>query len=190
MTQPFTISSLQELPAHDPGHWGHNGYVTDRIYHVTRQTNETGISFELTLTTLPTPFTKTWANSEADIAAYAGLLKEGHSFGAYDGNRMVGMVLCAAREWNNTLHIENILVAASHRRKGIRRTLIKKVIDHATHHTFRLVTLETQNTNVPAITFYQQQGFILDGIQLSLYDPLEYIGEIALFMAYEFLSQE
>ena len=43
----------------------------------------------------------------------------------------------------------------------------------------RVIVCETQNTNVPAIRFYQRMGFTLDGIDLSFYETID---EVAFFM--------
>jgi len=48
---------------------------------------------------------------------------------------------------------------------------------------FRVLVLETQNTNVPAIRFYRKAGFEVEGIDLSYYSNTDITdGEIAIFM--------
>jgi ribosomal protein S18 acetylase RimI-like enzyme len=47
----------------------------------------------------------------------------------------------------------------------------------------RVLVCETQSTNVPAIRFYRALGFVLEGLDLSLYSNHDYPdGEIAIFM--------
>lgn len=178
----ITISQLQHLSIQDISDWGHNGYVSDSEYRIIQKADDTSISFTLELAALPARFEKTWTTSEEDITSYRELLQEGHSFGAFDDGRLTGWVICSEQQWNNTLHIENILVDSSYRRKGVGGMLLKAVTGHARNRRFRQVTLETQSTNVPAIRFYQKQGFAVSGVRLGLYDDCP--GEEALFMAY------
>lgn len=178
------LSSLNGLPINEPGYWGHNGYVSGSVFEVTSRSAGEGASFELKLLPLPSVFRKDWTITEEDWEEYATLIAEGYSFAAYDGTRVAGMIICAAQQWNNTLHIENLLVASQYRKKGIGGALINRVIKEASQSKFRQVTLETQNTNVPAVAFYRKQGFRIDGLRLGLYDPSENPGEIAIFMAY------
>jgi ribosomal protein S18 acetylase RimI-like enzyme len=77
------------------------------------------------------------------------------------------------------------LVSEKYRQKGIGKLLIEKVIAHAQHKNFRLIELETQNTNVPAIKFYQNQGFKITGLNMKLYN--EEKNEMALYMTYDIL---
>ncbi|WP_342333370.1 GNAT family N-acetyltransferase [Pedobacter sp. FW305-3-2-15-E-R2A2] len=65
--------------------------------------------------------------------------------------------------------------------RGFGAALIRKAVEQAREDKFRLVMLETQNTNVPAILFYWRQGFEIDGLQFSQYDG-EQPGEQAVFM--------
>ena len=52
----------------------------------------------------------------------------------------------------------------------------------------RCLWLETQNTNYPAIQFYQHVGFRLCGLDESLYDPAgPGRNEIALFFVRELI---
>lgn len=46
---------------------------------------------------------------------------------------------------------------------------MKAVEKSAKSAGFRAIGLETQNTNVPAIEFYEKCGFELEGIDLSYY---------------------
>ena len=48
---------------------------------------------------------------------------------------------------------------------------------------FRILVCETQTTNAPAIVFYRQLGFVMEGIDVSYYSNQDYPnGEIAVFM--------
>ena len=71
-------------------------------------------------------------------------------------------------------------------RQGIGRALMTQVVEKAIHDKFRIVYLETQNTNVKAIRFYRALGFSLDAIDLSFYTNHDVEnGEVAFFMKKE-----
>ena len=60
---------------------------------------------------------------------------------------------------------------------------MEAAIEKAKAANLRIVTCETQNTNVPAIRFYRKLGFHMEALNLSLYTNEDYPdGEIALFM--------
>ena len=88
-------------------------------------------------------------------------------------------------EWNNTLVMTQLLVDESLRGKGIGRMLFDFVKDFATKEEYRIITLETQNTNVPAIDFYLKMGFTFSGTDLFFYSNDD-IGEneVMIRMAY------
>ncbi|WP_228372450.1 GNAT family N-acetyltransferase [Chryseobacterium daeguense] len=88
------------------------------------------------------------------------------------------------REWNNSLFIENILVNENFRGQNIGKLLIKNVNRKARKLQCRIVELETQNTNYPAIQFYLKAGFKITGINTKLYNDST---ETALFMSFDVL---
>ncbi|MMZ60870.1 Mycothiol acetyltransferase [compost metagenome] len=66
---------------------------------------------------------------------------------------------------------------------NIGKALMACTIDLARSEGFRAVDLETQNTNAPAVDFYKQCGFELDGIDVSFYTNNDLNdGEVAFFM--------
>ncbi|MEP7356390.1 MAG: GNAT family N-acetyltransferase, partial [Anaerolineales bacterium] len=73
-------------------------------------------------------------------------------------------------------------VAAAWQRRGIGRRLIDALSQQAAQAGLSALVCETQNTNVPAITFYRSQGFVFDGARLALYAGSELEGEVAMFM--------
>jgi ribosomal protein S18 acetylase RimI-like enzyme len=60
---------------------------------------------------------------------------------------------------------------------------MEAVINQAKDSGLRIVSCETQNTNVPAIRFYQRMGFQIEALDLSLYTNHDFPeGEIAIWM--------
>lgn len=185
----LSITLLTELTFESFKNLGHYGYVSNEIFKVKKSTDSNSISFVLKSEKTEIPYVKTWKLTDENIDHYIKIVSERYSFGAYENNELAGIVLCEERKWNNTLYIENLLVSESHRRKGIGKLLIKKVIELSRQKNFRLIELETQNTNGPAIGFYKNQGFEVTGMNLTLYDPFENNDEIALFMVYDLLKK-
>jgi len=177
------IVPLKQLDDNVIQGWGHNGYVTRQVYEVV-QTPEPNNDFIFKFTKVDREYIKNWETSSENIREYNEIIKAGHSFGAFDNDKLIGMIICESREWNNTLYIENILVAEQYRGQQVGKKLMEKIIAYHNTNGFRLIELETQNTNVPAIDFYLKQGFNITGINLKLYnDNIE--KEVAFFMTYE-----
>ena len=171
------IKKLQEL-THNPSlDWGHNGYSTDRIYSVS--SIEFGSSFEFNLKEKAFPYTKIWKTGSEDIEELNDIIEKGNSFGAFVNAELAGWIIGEHRTWNNSFYIENILIDEKHRRQGIGIMLIKNAIKEARRLQCRVIELETQNTNYPAIQFYRRMGFNITGLNTRLYENTE---EIAIFM--------
>lgn len=160
------------------------GYETDEIYRVKRSETDTLTTFEIRLTSLPQRFVKRYDQLDSTTTErYAAIVQTGHSFAAYDEGQCVALAISEVQSWNASLMIWEFHVAPLHHGRGIGRRLMETVADHARSQHLRLLVCETQSTNVPAIRFYRALGFVLDGIDLSLYTNQDYPdGEIAIFM--------
>ncbi|WP_326984749.1 GNAT family N-acetyltransferase [Chryseobacterium sp. MYb264] len=176
------IRKLTRLDDNPTFNWGLNGYETDKIFVVSAI--EIGTTFEFSLREKNQPYKKVWETSSEDINDLNNIIKQGHSFGAFDHNELVGWIICDFRTWNNSLFIENVLISEKFRGQNIGRLLIKSVNREARELNCRIVELETQNTNYPAIKFYQSAGFLITGINTKLYNNSM---ETALFMSYDVL---
>jgi ribosomal protein S18 acetylase RimI-like enzyme len=75
-----------------------------------------------------------------------------------------------------------MIVGRQYRRYGVGSLLISCASDWARHHECWAITLETQNTNYPAIQFYLRNGLEIWSINRSFYPPGESAHEIAIFM--------
>ncbi|MET3537135.1 GNAT family N-acetyltransferase [Chryseobacterium limigenitum] len=176
------IKKLEKLTSNPTSNWGFNGYETDKIFSIS--SIEIGNTFEFSLREKNQHYNKTWETNAEDINELNTIIEQGHSFGAFENNELVGWVICNLREWNNSLFIENILISENFRGQNIGRLLIKSVNRKARELKCRIVELETQSTNYPAIKFYQKAGFHFTGINTKLYNDSS---ETALFMSYEVL---
>ena len=85
------------------------------------------------------------------------------------------------RNWNLFVRIEDIRVGTRYRRTGIGTRLIEKTIEWATAGGMPGIMVETQDNNVKACMFYENNGFILGGVDRKLYGAGKYAHETALF---------
>jgi ribosomal-protein-alanine N-acetyltransferase len=67
------------------------------------------------------------------------------------------------------LHVVNVAVEPSRRRRGLARTLIDALIAEARHGGARLATLEVRSCNEGAIALYECFGFVPIAIRKSYY---------------------
>lgn len=171
------IKKLEKLSADHSTDWGLNGYDTDKILSLSFV--EYGSSFEFILKEKSLNYAKVWETSDDDIDELNETIEEGHSFGAYKDGELIGWIICEHRIWNNSFYIENILINEKFRRIGTGAQLIKNAVREARNLNCRIIELETQNTNYPAIQFYRRLGFTITGLNTRLYENPE---ETAVFM--------
>ncbi|MCR8644414.1 GNAT family N-acetyltransferase [Paenibacillus sp. N1-5-1-14] len=171
----LTLTQLQGL--------GQFGYEVTQQYEVMKEAGPDYYAIRMTLKDVASPYMKHDSSPEEDYIDYEEMVRLGFSYGAFDGDRLAGIVIAKPEEWNNTLLIWHLHVHEDYRRQSVAKQLIERIVEQANAHHFRAVALETQNTNVQAIAFYMKCGFELEGIDTSLYDASK-IGrdEVALYM--------
>ena len=102
-------------------------------------------------------------------------------FLAYLQNRPAGLILIS-EGWNRMAVIDDTRVDISYRRQGIAISLLKEAEIWARQRSLRGLRLETQDTNVAACQLYEHCGFVLSGLDRSLYVAIpDNSHEIALF---------
>lgn len=161
-----------------------SGYTSPARYRVTREETPEHISFHLDLEPVNPPFVKTWETVPEDFQFYETLVEDGFSLGAYEAGQLVGVALAEVRRWNRSLMIWEFHVLEGYRRQGVGRQLMDILEGRARAAGLRIMEVEAQNTNTPAIQFYRQMGFAIEAIDTSYYSnhDLEPGGEVALFM--------
>ena len=91
----------------------------------------------------------------------------------------------AREEWNNRLVITQLLVYPEKRGMGVGKRLVELAVEIAQKEDFRLITLETQTCNIPAIEFYKKCGFEFAGTNLHFYSNDDISeNEVMIEMAY------
>jgi ribosomal protein S18 acetylase RimI-like enzyme len=177
------VKKLRQFTIEDEKSFGLNGFLTREIYEVSKEEKNHGINISLKLKKLEEPLIKEWPHIEKDIVWYNEIIRQELSFGAYDNSRLIGALIVEKREWNNSLWIANIAIAEEYRGRGIGSLLMDNLFRLARVKQVRIIGLETQSTNLPAIKFYRKNDFELDGIDLSLYTNSDVENkEVALYM--------
>lgn len=157
--------TIVELTRDDPSLPTLNSrYLTTSYYDLSVCREPSGWTVELTLKPFEAPVAK----------SYTGTLFEQHVteprvFAAVLDGDQVGWVELGYETWNNRMRMWEFLVKEEFRRLGIGRRLMARVIQVAKARGARMVVLETQSCNVPAVAFYLQQGFRLIGFDRAAY---------------------
>lgn len=105
---------------------------------------------------------------------YQGKLFEGHLeeprvFAAVLDNKQVGWIELGYHKWNNRMRVWEFLVEQELRRRGIGALLMKHAVKVSKEKGARMLVLETQTCDVPAINFYVKFGFELIGFDTAAY---------------------
>src|SRR5690554_3960672 len=162
---------------------GSFGYTSSYKYQVNKEETLERISFSAERILLEDPYIKLYPELLEDYERYNRIIPLGFSLGVFLNHQLIAVVICEPSHWNKTLNIWHFQVREKNRRMKIGKLLMERVIELARSAGLRAVVLETQNTNVPAIDFYKNCGFELDGIDLSYYSNSDVDdGEVAFFM--------
>lgn len=177
------IRAVKELTPADWLELGNFGYRSIQKYELTTQEAQGSFSMHLSLIDLEAVYEKVEMNDEEDLARYQEMLQLGYSVGAYRDGGLIALVIAEPQHWNNTLMIWHVQVHKTYQRQGYGKLLIDQVNDMAQEKGFRATTIETQNTNVPAIHFYRHCGYQIEGIDISLYsNNRNHDDEVAIYM--------
>ncbi len=176
--KPIVSISLDDLYRIVPG------YSSSTALKVKKVEDSAKTIFTLATVALELPFTKKHDYSDPSILAdYNKILSEGHSFGAFVEEQLIGFIIGEHQNWNDTMVIREFGVAPEERLKGIGRALFAESQHLAKGLNLRGILCETQSTNGPAILFYQGMGFTITGIDTSLYSNSDLPrGEVAVFL--------
>jgi putative acetyltransferase len=103
-----------------------------------------------------------------------------------DGGAVVGRLSLARDIHPASRHVADLglMVAMSHRRRGIGTKLLEAAVDWARHSEVRKLELHVFPHNEPAIKLYEEFGFVQEGYRRGHYRRgNEYVD--AILMAYE-----
>jgi ribosomal protein S18 acetylase RimI-like enzyme len=139
-------------------------YTTTGYYDVVSTSGAQGWRIELALKSFDGPVEK--AFSQRMFEAH---VEEPRAFAAVLGEEQVGWVEVGYERWNNRARIWQLLVREGFRRRGVGSLLMARAVEVAREKGARMLALETQSCNVPAISFYLKQGFVLIGLDSAAY---------------------
>ncbi|MFB6612834.1 GNAT family N-acetyltransferase [Streptomyces sp. NPDC085524] len=122
-------------------------------------------------------------HDEQGLGRGSGEDADARTYVALDGERVCGFVAAGYAAWNRRLTIEDIEVAPAHRGRGIGRALMDCAAEFARERGAEHLWLEVSSVNAPAVHAYRRMGFVLCGLDTTLYGGTPSAGERALFMA-------
>jgi GNAT superfamily N-acetyltransferase len=84
-------------------------------------------------------------------------------------NEEVAWIEVGYDKWNNRMRVWEFLVAERFRKRGIGTLLMNRAVTVAREKGARMLVLETQTNNAPAVDFYLKFGFDLIGLDTAAY---------------------
>jgi len=145
------------------------------------------LSFTLEAETVEPPLRKTYGDAIREVDQVRQM---GHVVVAELDGAVIGIIAANLSEWNRRVQIERCYVAPQARGQGVGRALMDSAIAFGRSIGSWCVWLETQNTNYPAVQFYQRYGFTLCGLDTRLYDEAwQTLDETALYFALDLTPQ-
>jgi ribosomal protein S18 acetylase RimI-like enzyme len=139
-------------------------YVTSTYYDLSVFRQEESWKAELRLKPLAKPVEKRFKDK-----LLADYVEDPRVFAAMLGNQQVGWIELGYHRWNNRMRLWEFLVKEEYRKSGIGSLLMNYSVKVAKEKGARMLVLETQSCNVPAINFYLKRGFALIGFDIAAY---------------------
>ncbi len=140
-------------------------YTTDSAYEIEVSKIEAATwNFKLTLVALPSTVVKASTSTLFDPVVENPL-----NFKYSQDGRDIAYIQLGYQSWNRRMRIWDFLIDDDFRRSGIGSQLMDLAKVEARRVGARMLVLETQSCNVPAINFYLKHGFELIGFDLAHY---------------------
>jgi GNAT superfamily N-acetyltransferase len=139
-------------------------YKTSHYYDLRILRKSESWKVELTLKPLEKVFEKC---SESKL--FEEHVEEPRAFAAELDGEQIGWIEVWYERWNNRMRVWEFLVREGFRRKGIGTLLMNYAVKLAKEKWARMLVLETQSCDVPAIDFYLKFGFELIGFDAAAY---------------------
>lgn len=139
-------------------------YLTSSYYDLSIVHMPEAWKAELTLKPLEKPLEKSYTGT-----FFEEHVEEPRVFAAVMNRDHVGWIELGYEKWNNRMRVWEFLVKEEFRKMGIGSLLMDHAIKVAKERGARMLVLETQSCNVPAILFYLKRGFNLIGFDSAAY---------------------
>ena len=102
-----------------------------------------------------------WSLYLKDMDAFKRMFAASHSvYGAFENNRLIGTVRSLS-DTAHILYIQDIIVHSDHRRKGIGKALLSRIVED--NASIRQKVLITDSDDAGAGAFYEAVGFKRSG---------------------------
>jgi ribosomal protein S18 acetylase RimI-like enzyme len=139
-------------------------YMTSSYYDLSicREANSRKIMLALK------PFEKLLEKKD-ESKFFSEYIEEPRVFAAELGGEQVGWIELGYHKWNSRMRVWQFLVKEEFRRRGIGTLLMKYAVKISKERGARMLVLETQTCNVPAVNFYLKKGFELIGFDTTHY---------------------
>jgi ribosomal protein S18 acetylase RimI-like enzyme len=139
-------------------------YFTKEHYAVTVFHKKDGWKIKLVLEALPKQIEKRFEGG-----LFQDFVDEPRVFATELEDKQVGWMELGFQEWNNRMRIWELLAEQGFRRNGIGTLLVGHAVKLSKKRGARMLVVETQSCNVPAINFYLKNGFELIGFDVAAY---------------------
>jgi ribosomal protein S18 acetylase RimI-like enzyme len=161
-------------------------YVSDRCVRVVRTGQSPEISLSLQVERLGHTFRSqglTIVGQRDKAETRSRLAGETLQVVAEDQGRLIALLDAEVESWRRVLKVWNLLVDEEYRRRGIGTKLMRSAEAFALEKQCRAISVETQATNWPALSFYLELGFEVCGVDDHFYTNRDLARkEVALFL--------
>lgn len=133
-------------------------------YDVTLRKSENGWQINLVKKEHQTPYVKNQVENVFDEYK-----EDAEVYVAFLNGEEAGVIVFSHIGWNRTTRIWDLYIYPEFKRKGVGTELVQQAVKNAQQNNSRMLVLETQSSNYPAIQFYKMVGFDLIGVDTASY---------------------
>lgn len=148
-------------------------YTTEEYYDIEIEKTDMGFQVKLQKKEAETPISHYPEEYDFPDKLYQDHWEKAFAWGVVeevDGKQeLVACIETCPEDWSNRLMVTELWVHEKLRRQGIGHALMAIAKEQANLEHRRAIILETQSCNVPAISFYLQEGFELIGFDSCCY---------------------
>lgn len=143
-----------------------DSFETEYVWQMEQKSDAKQISVWFKLTRLPRPMRVSMGISRDQVSE--NFVANKNLLVADDG-KIRGYVDFSESEWNETVTINNLLVAQDYRRKGLGTKLAQEALNWGRRRKSRIAIASTTTKNYPAICLLQKLGFSFCGFNDQFY---------------------
>ncbi len=141
-------------------------YISHNYYDVEINNSNDGFNVSFSKKAFETPYEKMPDKSDKLFQPWWDEIK---AWGIIENGRLIAVIETAVEDWSNRLRVTELWVDDAYRRQGIGTALMNIALKRAKEEKRRVLMLETQSCNEPAVNFYLSYGFSLIGFDSCAY---------------------